>query len=126
MAARWPRSEGPRSGRGRAPPATARLSCEFSPWSSVHRGVDSFLRRPQRAALAVGAYGEDLGEDRERRLLLRVGSDVEAARARDPVERVLGDAGLEQALAATLLVPARAECADVEGLGLERALQRRL
>ena len=36
------------------------------------------------------------------------------------------DAGLEQALAATLLVAARAERADVEGLGLERCDQRRL
>ena len=37
---------------------------------------------------------------------------------------LLGDARLEQPLAAALLVAARAERADVERLGLERALQR--
>ena len=46
--------------------------------------VDPLLRLAQRAALALGADGEDLGEDRERRLVLRVGADVEAAGPDDP------------------------------------------
>ena len=52
------------------------------------------------------------------RLLLRVRTDVEAARAHDPVERILLDARLEQPLATALLIAARAERPDVERLGL--------
>ena len=89
-------------------------------------GVDPLLRLAQRAARAMGAHGEDLGEDRERRLLLRVRADVEPARADDPRKLLLGDARLEQPLAAALLVAARAERADVERLGLERRDQRGL
>ena len=69
-----------------------------------HLDVDPLLRLAQRAAVAGGADGEDLGEDRERRLGLGVGADVEAARPLDPRERLLRDAGLEEPLAAPLLV----------------------
>ena len=61
-----------------------------------HLDVDPLLRVAQRAAAAAGADCEDLGQDRERRLLLRVGADVEAARAHDPRELLLRHAGLEQ------------------------------
>ena len=44
----------------------------------------------------------------------------------NPLERVLADAGLQQARAALLLVPTRAERADVEGLCLQRPAQGRL
>ena len=83
--------------------------------------MNPLLRLLQLPALALCPHGEDLGQDRERRLLLRVGADVEAARAGDPPERLLGDPGLEQPLAAPLLVSAGAERADVERLRLERA-----
>ncbi len=82
-----------------------------------HLDVDALLRLAQRAARTLGAHGEDLREDRERRLRLRVGADVEAARALDPGELLLADARLEQPLAAALLVAPRAERADVERLG---------
>src|SRR5439155_24813212 len=81
---------------------------------STDGGVDAALAVAQRAALAACPNREDLGQDRERGLARRVGADVEAARAGDPLQRLLGDAGLEQALAAALLVAARAERADVE------------
>src|SRR6266852_1438252 len=88
--------------------------------------MDSLLGCLQPAAVAVGADGEDLREDRERRLGLGLGADVEAARPRDALELLLGDARLEQPLAAALLVAARAERTDVEGLRAKRALERRL
>ena len=75
--------------------------------------------------LAAHPHGDRLAEDRDRRLGLRLGADVEAARAVDALERVLVDAGLEQPLPAALLVAARAEGTDVEGLRLESGLQRR-
>ena len=49
----------------------------------------------------------------------RVGADVEAARAADPPELLLGDARLEKPHAAALLVAARAERSDVERLRRE-------
>ena len=82
--------------------------------------------RLQEAALAPTTNREDLREDRERGFLLRVGADVEAARAHDPRELVLRDAGLEQPLAAPLLIAPRPERPDVERLGLERADERGL
>src|SRR5712692_8715609 len=88
--------------------------------------MDSLLGCPQPAAVAVGADGEDLREDRERRLGLGLGADVEAARPRDALELLLGDARLEQPLAAALLVSARAERTDIEGLRAKRALKCRL
>src|SRR5918996_4030623 len=94
--------------------------------SSVDLDVDPLLRVLQEAAFAPRAHGKDLGEDRERRLLLRVGADVEAAGPHDPLQRLLLDARLEQPLAPALLVPARAERADVERLGPESPEQRGL
>src|SRR5439155_25817116 len=87
--------------------------------------VDPLLRALQRAPLARVPHGDDLGQDREGRLRLRLGADVEAAGPVDPLEVGLVDAGLEQALAAALLVSPGAERADVEGLRLERRLQHR-
>jgi len=63
----------------------------------------------ERTAGAVGASRQDLREDRERRLGRRDRADVEAARAGDPLERVLGNARLQQPLAASLLVAAGTE-----------------
>ena len=60
--------------------------------------MDALLRLLQRAALTVGPDGEDLAQDRQRCLLLRLGADVEAAGARDPLQRILGGAQLEQTL----------------------------
>ena len=53
-------------------------------------GVDPALGVAQEAAGAAGAHREDLAEDRERRLLLALGADVEAAGPGDAVERRLG------------------------------------
>src|SRR5438067_9121528 len=86
-------------------------------------GVNPTEGLPQRAPVAPRPCGDDLGEDRERRLGGRVRADVEAARAGDPLERVLGDAGLEQPLAPPLLVSPRTERTDVERLRLQRPLQ---
>ena len=80
----------------------------------------------QRPAVAAGPDREDLGQDRQGRLGLGVGADVQPTRAGDPLEGLLRHARLEQPLAAALLVAPRAERADVERLGLERPLQRRL
>lgn len=49
--------------------------------ASLDFGVDALLRLLQRPATAARADGEDLGHDRESCLLLRVGADVEPARA---------------------------------------------
>src|SRR5204862_32644 len=86
--------------------------------------VDARLRLLKPPARAPRARGEDLREDRDGRLRLRVRADVEAARPRDPLQLRLVDAGLEQPHAALLLVPARAQRADVERLRRERLLQR--
>src|SRR5215204_1871756 len=76
--------------------------------------VDAALGLLEPPAGTAGAHGEDLAEDRQRGLLLRLGADVEPARPGDALERLLGDTGLEQPRAALLLVAARAERADVE------------
>src|SRR3990172_4565311 len=55
------------------------------PWL-LHLDVDALLRVLEEAAVALRAHREDLGEDRERGLVLRVRADVEAARAHDPIE----------------------------------------
>ena len=114
---------------GSAQPAGASKRCRaqrYAPSPLAHLDVDPVLRLAQRAAAATRPHGEDLGQDRERRLLLRVGADVEAARAHDPGELLLRHARLEQAPAAPLGRAARAQRADVEGLARERRLQRRL
>ena len=54
-------------------------------------------RAAERPAGAAAPGGHRLGEDRERGLLDDVGADVEPARAGDPLERLLGDAGLDAA-----------------------------
>jgi hypothetical protein len=41
--------------------------------------VDRAARVPQALARPAGAHGDDLGEDRDRRLRRRAGADVEAA-----------------------------------------------
>ena len=74
---------------------------------------------------AAGADGEDLREDRQRGLGRRDGADVEAARPLDAVERLLRDAGLEQALTPPRLRRPAAEGADVERVRRERGLERR-
>src|SRR5207249_3096960 len=93
----------------------------LTPGSCRSRGfdVDALLRVAQRATAPLGAYREDLGEDRERRLLLGVGADVEPAGAHDPLEGLLRHTCLEKPLPPALLVAARAERPDVEGLALE-------
>ena len=88
-------SPGPR--RALAPPAAADTCYSTSTW------IRCFASR-SGAAWAVGADGEDLGEDRQRRLLLRVRADVQPPGPVDAVERLLVDAELEQPLAAALLV----------------------
>src|SRR5436190_2195358 len=87
--------------------------------------VDSRLRSAGRAAGAAGAEGQGLGEDRGRRLSGRLGADVQPAGPGDPVDVLVGDAGLAEPLAPPLLVAARAERADVESVARERAGQRR-
>ena len=122
-----PRSSGMRRRPGRVSPlGVSRKATGRYPRRYLDLDVNPVLRVAQRPAAAAGPYGEDLGQDRERRLLLRVGADVEAARAHDPVELLLRHARLEQAAPAALGRPARAERADVERLALERRLQRRL
>ena len=54
-----------------------------------------------------------------------MGADVETGGSADPVQLRLVHAGLEQPLAPPLLVPARAERADVVGLRRDRADQQR-
>src|SRR6185436_1788307 len=92
----------------------------------VDLGVNPLLGVPQETALAQRAHREDLGNDRQRDLLLRVCSDVEATRAVDPVEHLLPDTGLEQPLPAALLIATRSERPDVERIRLESADERRL
>jgi hypothetical protein len=52
-------------------------------------GMDALLRLLELPAIAFRAHGQDLGQDRECRLLLRVRADVEPARAGDPLQRLL-------------------------------------
>src|SRR5207302_9970729 len=82
-------------------------------------------RALELAAVAAVPGSDDLGQDRHRRLRLRLGAEVEATRPRDALELGFVDAGVDQPLAAALLVAARAERADIERLGPERRLQRR-
>ena len=93
--------------------------------SDLDLGVDALRRLAQRAAGAAGAHGEDLRQDRERRLFGRMRAQVEPGRPVDPLERFLRDALLEQPLAPLLLSSPRAERADVERVRLEHADQRR-
>ena len=142
------RASPPSSAASRSPPATSRsASTTRSPSACSRRAIASPIPRAAPVTTAVRAPtrprrgcaastraaarpprpsrdGERLGEDRERGLLVRVGADVEPARACDALERLLVDARLAQPLAPPLLVAARAERADVERLGLERRLQR--
>src|SRR5919204_3785814 len=92
---------------------------------SVGLGVDPVLRVAEPAPGATGPQRNDLGEDRERRLRLRFGADVEPARTGDPHELRLVDTLLEEPLAAALLVTARAERPDVERLRRQARLQGR-
>jgi len=87
--------------------------------------VDRSAGVAELAALAAGPRREHLGEDRKRRLRRALGADVEPARAGDPLEVRLGDAGLAEAISPSRLGAPGAESPDVEGIGCERTLQRR-
>jgi hypothetical protein len=65
--------------------------------------VDRTARVPQALARPAGAHGDYLGEDRDRRLRRRAGTDVEAAWGVDPGDRLLIETGVAQALGASLL-----------------------
>ena len=54
--------------------------------------VNPVLRVAQAPAVAAGPCGDDLREDRHRRLGRRARADVEAGRPGDPLELVVGDA----------------------------------
>ena len=79
--------------------------------------VDAPAGVGQPAALAAVAHGDDLAHDRERGLLRAERAEVEPDRRRDARLVGLGDAELEQAVAALGLRPARAHGADVGRLG---------
>ena len=87
--------------------------------------MDGAFRFGQRPAHVAAGDGLDLGSDRQRDLLRCLGADVQPGRARDPIERLFLHTVLEELLAPPRLVPARPERADVEGLGVERADERR-
>src|SRR5205823_5147063 len=83
--------------------------------------MNSLARAPEAAALAPRADGEDLGQDRERRLARRRRAEVEPGGPAQTPE-LLGRAALSaQALAALLLGPPRAHGPDAEGAARERA-----
>src|SRR4051812_7044980 len=96
--------------------------CAWSP--SGDFCVDTTGGVAQRAAFPSGSHRQDLAHDRQRGLGGSSGTDVEAARPRDPLERVLRHARVDQPLAPARLVAARTERADVERVRLESALQR--
>ena len=103
----------PRRGGPRPPRAAPRYA--ISAWM---RPPDS-LERP---AVAARAHGQDLGDDRDRRLGGRRRAEIEAARACDAARwLLLVDTRLEQPLAARYLVAPRAERTDVERLARQRA-----
>src|SRR6478672_10743129 len=87
--------------------------------------VDAGTRLPKQPAGTAGAHGQDLSEDRHGHLLRRRCAEVEAGRPRDAIQVLLWHAFLEEQPASPLLVPARAEPAEVERLGRERALHQR-
>src|SRR5579859_5399836 len=87
----------------------------------LQRRVNPSLRVLQPPAGAIRADGDHLGEHRERGLARRVGADVEPRRSRDPAELLVGHPFLAQDATPTLLVPARADPADVEGAARKRA-----
>ena len=106
------------------PPAAARER-SYVPGEAL-RGF--YLRRAVRCALAqaaagaAGAHGEDLREDRERGLRGRLRADVEPGRARRSASSSSSvTPSSSSRLAPALLVAARAERADVERVGRERA-----
>src|SRR3954451_5881906 len=76
-------------------------------------GVDALCRLAGRAAAAACAHCQDLREDRERRLGRRVRAEVEAGRAVHALQRILRHAFLQEPLAPLLLIPPRADRADV-------------
>ena len=88
--------------------------------------MDAPRRLAQPAAATPGAHGKDFREDREGRLVLRVGTDVEPARAADALELLLLDTRGEQSLTPALLVSPRAERPEVERFRRECTEQRGL
>jgi hypothetical protein len=86
--------------------------------------VDAVGRGRERGAVAPGAHGERLGQDRDGGLGRRVGAEVEAGGAVDPLELLVRQARLEELVAPLRLRPARADRADVEGVGREGGLER--
>src|SRR5438094_3379236 len=86
--------------------------------------MNSLARAPEAAALAPRADGEDLGQDRERRLARRRRAEVEPGGPAQTLELLGRDAFFEQALAALLLGPPRANGSDVEGVARECAHDR--
>ena len=66
--------------------------------------MDPLFGVAQRTTAATGAYRQDLGEDRERGLLLGLGPDVKPAGTVDAVELLLVGAGLQQPRTPLLLI----------------------
>src|SRR5690349_1300857 len=87
--------------------------------------VDAGTRLPKQPAGAARAHSEDLPEDRHGHLFRRRCAEVEAGRPRDALQILLWHTFLEEQPASPLLVPARAEPAEVERLGGERTLHER-
>src|SRR4051812_19637648 len=87
--------------------------------------VNPALHVPQPPALATRARGDDLAEDRDRRLGRGVRADVETGRPADALELVIGHAILAEQSATTLLVSMRADPSDIERVARERALDHR-
>src|SRR5262249_99312 len=103
--ARSPPAAGSRTAPGRARTATApRFSAPSRSFGHLH--VDALLRLLELSAVAPVPHGDDLGEDRDRGLGLRLRAQVEPARPRDPGKLRLVDTRFEQPLAAALLVAA--------------------
>ena len=88
--------------------------------------MDRAGRLAQWRCRAPGAQGDDLGEDRDRRLRRCARAHIEPAWGVDPGDRGILQSGLQQPLDPPLLGAAAAERAHIPGAARQRRDQRRL
>ena len=87
--------------------------------------MDTAVGGGERAARSAPAELDQLGGDRDRRLLGSAGPQVQADRGAQPGKLGLGEPGLPEPGEPVLVRPAAAHGADVAGRGAQRHLQQR-
>ena len=111
-------------------PLARQLCARMAPAaSSIGRLAESHAAATLGAGQRLEAarpHLDDLAQDRHGDLGRRLGADVEADRAVDAGELLVGDAGLGQPLLALGMGAPAAQRADIEGIRLERRLERRI